>query len=288
MVAPAILADPQVRKWLGDVEPAWASLDQRSFDALKKPPPAGSVRLAADLASEELQQSAVAANALILLRAAMAGDGLKLTTTGNLARSVVAEMRELFTWPEFDEAEAFRFHKVINEPDFLPLYFTRHIVQSATLLRPHKGFLKATTAGRQLVERKQIGALQAILFHVAMWHVELDYLGRGLHAGWHQRHVGIVLWALSVAATDWQPRESLTRQCTIPVNDVAGSAWDSGSYAMEAQILRPLQWFGLLEHREEDVAGSKFAKRQFYRKTGQFDRFLSFDVSLEVAGVSRH
>ena len=30
-------------------------------------------------------------------------------------RAVVAEMRELIKWPEYDQTDAFRFHKVINE-----------------------------------------------------------------------------------------------------------------------------------------------------------------------------
>jgi hypothetical protein len=89
---------------------------------------AGPIRLATDLTQAEVQQSAVARNALILLRAATAEPGLKMTATGNLARSVVAEMSDLFTWPDFDKAGAFQLHKVINEPDFLPLFFVRHVV----------------------------------------------------------------------------------------------------------------------------------------------------------------
>jgi hypothetical protein len=38
-------------------------------------------------------------------RAAHAG-GLKLTATGNLVRSVLAEMIDLFDWPDFQKAEA--------------------------------------------------------------------------------------------------------------------------------------------------------------------------------------
>ena len=32
------------------------------------------------------------------------------------------------TWPEFDKSGTFQFHNVINEPDFLLLYFVRHLV----------------------------------------------------------------------------------------------------------------------------------------------------------------
>ena len=290
MIAPGMLQNPSIKNWLGGVEPAWVLLVQASFDALRHPPSpaAGPIRLASDFKHEEIQQSAVARNALILLRAAATGPGLKMTATGNLSRGVVAEMCNLFTWPGLDKADAFRFHKVINEPDFLPLFFVRHVVEAGKLLRRHKGRLKVTPAGRRMLEQPNLRALQAVLFHIALWHLDLSYLGRGLHHGWPQRDAGIVLWSLSIAANDWQASERLTRLCTIPINDVLDTAWDTASYAMEARILRPLQWFGLLEHRQDDVVESRFEKRHFYRKTALFDRFLSFDVKLEAASAQHH
>jgi hypothetical protein len=230
----------------------------------------------------------VARNTLILLRAAADGLGLKMTATGNLSRRVVADMCELFVWPDFDRTGAFQFHKVVNEPDFLPLLFVRHIAGFAKLLRSQKGYLKATPAGRPMLEQPHVRALQAILFHTAMWHLDLGYLGRGLHHGWPQRDVGIVLWSLSIAASDWESRERLTRLCTIPVKDVLDNTWDTASYEMEARILRPLQWFGLVEHRQNDIAGCRHEQRHVYRKTPLFDRFLSFDVRLEGEGGLRH
>ena len=284
-----MLGNPSVRTWLDGVEPVWTLLDQASFFALRHPPSptAGPIRLAADLTQDELQRSAVARNALLLLRAAATGPGLRLTATGNMSRAVVAQMCELFDWPEFDRTEAFRFHKVINEPDFMPLFLLRQMVETSRLLRRSKGFLRTTPAGRRMLETDQ-KALQAFLFHVAFWHLDLAPLGRDLLHGWPQHDAGIVMWCLSIAAVDWQPRERLTRMCTIPVNGVLDHAWDVGSWAMDAQILRPLWWFGLLEHREEEVKGSRLEKRHFYRKTLLFDRFLSFDVALEAAGGIRH
>ena len=58
--------------------------------------------------------------------------------------------------------------------------------------------------------------------------------------------------------------------------------------ALDARILRPLWWFGLLEHRDQEVEGSRLEKRHLYRKSPLFDRFLSFDVVLEAAGGVRH
>ena len=286
MVAPGMLQNPSVRNWLGGIEPAWTLLDLASFNALRRPPSptAGPIRLAADLADGEIQQSAVARNALILLRAAAEGPGLKMTATRNLSRGVVAEMCELFTWPGFDKAEAFRLHKVINEPDFLPLFFVRHVAEAGKLVRRDKGHLKVTPAGRKLLKEPHQKALQAVLFHLALWRLDLGYLCRGLHHGWPQRDIGIVLWSLSIAANDWQPPERLTRMCTIPINGVLESSWDTGSHAMEATVLRPLRWFGLLDYRQDDIPEQRFEKRHLYRKTPLFDRFLSFDVKLEAAG----
>ena len=68
-----------------------------------------------------------------------------------------------------------------------------------------------------MMEEPNLRALPALLFHITMWHLDLGYLSRGLHHGWPQYDAGIVLWPLSVAATDWQPRERLSRLCTIPI-----------------------------------------------------------------------
>lgn len=286
MVAPGMLQNASVRNWLDGIEPAWTLLDQASFFALRKPPaPSGAaIKLASDLTPEEISQSAVTRDALILLHAASVGPGLKLTATGNLSRQVVAEMCDLFTWPGFDKAEAFRFSKVVNEPDFLPLLFVRHLVEASGLIKKRNGNLKITPTGERTLESPGRDALQALLFHMAFWMADLSYLSRGNLGNWPQPDAGIVLWSLSVSATDWTSPERLARLCTIPINGVLNQPYDKASYAIEGIILRPLNAFGLLEHRAEPIPGQRHSKTHFYRKTPLFDRFLSFDVELEAAG----
>ena len=290
MVAPGMLQNPTVKQWLGGVEPAWTLLDSDSFNALRHPPlpSTGPILLAADLTDQELQQSAVARNTIVLLRAAAVGLGLKLTATGNLSRGVVAEMVDAFVWPEFDRTHEFRFHKVVNEPDFLPLYFIRHVAETSKLLRKHKGHLRTTPAGRRLIEEANLGAVQAVLLHAVFWHLNLNYLGRGLHDNWPMYDAGIVLWSLSVAAHEWQTREHLTRVSPVPIIGVIEASWDSGSMAMEARILRPLMWFGLLENRQAEVSGNPSIPVYMYRKSGLFDRCLTFNVSLEKESEIQH
>ena len=281
MLAPGFLATPEVRQWLGGVEPAWTVLDVDSYNALHEEPSANNqtIRLEPSLTLADLSGSAVARTAQTLLRHAADRGGLKLTATGNLSRAVVAEMSEIIEWPGVDKAEAFRFHKVINEPDFLALHFVRILVQTAKLIRRQREKLISTPLGKQMLVPERYGALQALLFHIALWHLNLGDFDRSSIPSWPQNDVGVVLWSLSASASDWLDRQTLTRLCTVPVFGVLESAWDLGSFAMEARILRPLTWFGLLECRLE--TGSGPVKRHLYRKTPLFDRFLKFDVHIE-------
>ncbi len=57
---------------------------------------------------------------------------------------------------------------------------------------------------------------------------------------------------------------------------------------MEARILRPLLWFGLLEHRRERIPGDRFGEMHFYRKAALFDRVLTFDVAVDSMDGARH
>jgi len=97
-----------------------------------------------------------------------------------------------------------------------------------------------------------------------------------------------VLWSLSVCANDWQTSEQLTRLCTIPEPAMFSGTWDRTSYAMEARMLRPLLWFGLLEYRCEKIPDSRFAARYYYRKAAIFDRLLTFDITTDTPSAIRH
>jgi hypothetical protein len=289
MVAQDFL-DSQVRAWLDGVEPAWTLLTFESLQALRQEPSVArtAIRIANKLSREEIAGSPIARNTLILLRAANEHGGLPLTATGNLTRAVVAEMCKLIEWPDFDQADTFRFNKVINEPDFLPLHVVRQLAQAATLVRAQRGKLVAMPLGKSLLSEAGQGSLLAPLFHLAFWHMDLSYFGRGLLGSWPQADAGVVLWSLSACADDWQSAEKLTRLCTIPEPAMLSATWDQTRYAMEARILRPLLWFGLLEHRTEKIPDSPIGEHHFYRKTQLFNRLLTFAVQVELSEEVRH
>jgi hypothetical protein len=285
MVAEDFLQDQQVRQWLDGVEPAWTLLTFDSLRTLRREPSArqNAIRIANDLSADESAGSAVTRNTLILLRQAIERGGLPLTATGNLSRAVVAEMRGLIEWPGYNQADAFRLNKVINEPDFLPLHVVRILAQAATLVRAQRGKLVTTPLGKSMPSDERQGCLTAILFHIAFWRMDLGYFGRSLLGSWPQADIGVVLWSLSVSAGDWQTSEKLTRLCTIPEPATLTGTWDRSASALEARILRPLLWFGLLEYRSENIPDSRFAVRHYYRKSALFDRLLTFDVKMDFA-----
>src|SRR6516225_5563145 len=177
MVAEDFLRDPLVRQWLGGIEPAWALLTLESLRALRQEPSAvqRAIRIANDIDSDEVAASPMARNTLILLRHAIEREGLALTATGNLTRAAVAEMRGLIEWPDYDQAEAFQFNKVINEADFLPLHVVRQLAQAAALVRARRGKLVTTRLGRSMISGAPQRSLLAILFHLAFWRMDLGY-----------------------------------------------------------------------------------------------------------------
>ena len=278
-----------MRQWLDGVEPAWTLLTFDSLRALRQEPSASqaAIRIGNDLSTDEIAGSAVARNTLILLRHAIERGGLPLTASGNLSRAIVAEMCKLIEWPHYDQANALQFNKVINESDFLPLHVVRPPREGGHAMRAQRSKLVATPLGKSMLSDARQGSLLAILFHIAFWLTDLGYFGRGLLGSWPQADIGIVR-VLSVSAGDWQTTEKLTRLCTIPEPAILSGIWDRTPYAMEAQILRPLLWFGLLEYRSEKLPDTQFAARHYYRKAALFDRLLSFDVKMDFVRGPRH
>ena len=96
-------------------------------------------------------------------------------------------------------------NKVINEPDFLPLHVVRQLAQAATLVRAQRGKLVATPIGKSMLDDARQGSLLAILFHLAVWHMDLGYFGRGLLGSWPQADAGVCFGHCRLAPMSGNP-----------------------------------------------------------------------------------
>ena len=96
-----------------------------------------------------------------------------------------------------------------------------------------------------------------------------------------------MLWSLSVCADEWQSPEKLIRLCTIPEPAMFSDTWDRTRYAMEAKILRPLLWFGLLEHRDEEIPAAGSVRTIFIARPS-CSNACSFDVHINRSEGARH
>lgn len=286
-----LLQHPRFRAWLGDVEPAWSLLDVTSLLALvnvpvrlDRPSP---IRLAVDFTADEVAASPAASHMLKLLRMVDEAGGLKVTLTGNLTRAAVADFAALVDWPDFDLAMVRRVCKVLNEADVQPLHFLHLVALRCGFLRNSRGRLVLTKAGRQMLAPGAPAALQAIVFHAALWRTNLAFFDGAPLPEWPQSHVGVVLWSLAAAANSWQSNERLVRLCAIPDDAVIEAPERFASFALELRVLRTLLWFGLLE-RDEALGIRPRSEAVQFRKTPLYDRFIGFKVRLQEVGAPRH
>lgn len=273
----------ELSDWPGVVESVWPMLDPESLQALRDDDPPGNraLRISSGLDAEELAGSAFVGNALVLLRAAAEGDeGLRATSNGTLSLASVARMRAETAWPDMEATEHFRDGTMYREGDLWELRLLRMMVQEAGLIEPGASAFELTAQGRRMLDAANRGALQALLFQVFFWRMDLSlfagWIARRIPGRWPQDDIGAVLWALGGVADYWQSADLLAVTCTDPEDTVPHRIRARPAMLFASRVLVPLCWFGLMEWRQmQDMHD-----RVRWRKTALFDRLLSFDVRL--------
>ena len=204
-----------------------------------------------------------------------------------LMKKCVTRLRGLISWPGLEATEHFRKGKTYREQDVGELHLLRLLVERAGLIRSAGLWFELTPLGRALLEPGRRGTLQALLFRHAFWDTDLSRFvrvhPRGLPRWWPQGEIGVILWALSAVAEDWQNAGALTALCTIPDDELPETRRGAASTMFVWRILWPVRWFGLLEYR-----GPEETRDVAWRKSVLFDRFLSFDVGLSDNRGSSH
>ena len=289
MVRPGFLDNDSVITWLGGVEPYWRYLDFDSYCRLRHNPNEDerALRLASDLTKAEAGELPIVSALLHLLRMADSKP-VALTASGCLSRAAVVELAEIVDGPAFDLPLIRSVTKVLNEHDVWPAELLRIISVEMRLLRRTGKTLVLTAKARKLLGTGGAGDLTALLFEIVFWRIDLGRWDGCPVPSWPQGDIGIILWALSHVASDWETPDRLARLTTVPVIGVLEAERDFSGLALELRILRMLVLFALLDAEPASHSPERLLSRRRYRKTPFFDRFLSFDVTLEPIEAARH
>jgi hypothetical protein len=189
-------------------------------------------------------------------------------------------MLDAFDWPGYDTEVIRSVSKVVNEPDFPPPHFLRLLLQEAKYARRYGKRLKAAQWAKKLVQNGSGSVMLGELLVAAFERLNLAYFDRLPFEDWPQGDIGLVLCCLAMVGDQWQTSDMLVRQCAVPMIGVLETRRDFATIAFEDRLLRFLEWFGLVERRAAAPRGGRE-----YRKTGLFDRMLSFEI--EMPGVER-
>jgi len=291
MVKPGFLKNDNLIAWLGGIEPMWSHLEFESYCRLQRRPgeedPA--MQLATNLTEAEAQLSPLVAALLALLCMAREKGGVKLTTGGGLTRAVITPIAEICDGPAYDLALIRSVTKVLNEADVWPAELLRHVALEMRLVRRVGRSLTLTAKGRATLETGGCGGLMVHLFETVFWRVNLGHWDGYPVPTWPQSYIGIIAWSLARAASTWESPAHLARYSTIPVIGVLEAQDDFAGHAFELRILRILAIFGLLEAKKDGNSPNRFVSVRHYRKSQLYDRFFSFNVTLEpIVGGTRH
>lgn len=238
------------------------------------------------LSEAELLSSALAINGMKLLRYSDTHGGIRLTQRGNFFRKCVEWAADEFRWPGFGAADLYIINRVLNEPDFPPLFALHDMLVSYRLMRHLKGRAVLTKSGKALLGRH--GELQARLFDITFLSADpYHYDKRVIDAGiWDVRHI------LGVAANrldKWITIEDFTQWClpvdAFPTIGSLGQQHEASLY-LWLHAIRPLVWLGLLEEVKAAVSETSLRDRKI-RKTALFDSFIKISLQ-QIGSASVH
>lgn len=242
----------------------------------------GPISLNRSLTLDELSGSLVLRNGRRVMAQMEADNGIKLTAAGNFNRKFVEQMVREFDWPGFEEAFMRRYHKVFNEPDFVPLNYLHVLIGVAGLGRRYRGRFRLTRLGRSLLAPEAAGELNAVLFEATFHRYNLAYLDRYPETAALQQQIGLTLFLLGLVANEARSPKDLLAMTTLPIDTPPLPDWVPPESVYGIRVLRYLEWFGLLERRRK-AANDELLEDPDYRKTPLFERFLSFHVEAQIS-----
>lgn len=239
----------------------------------------------ASLTEQELQASPMCINTMKLLRYAEQHDGIQITKLGNFYRKCVEWSAEEFQWPGYEPTELYAVNKVLNEPDFPPLFLIHEFLLNTRLIRHYKGQAKLTKAGAAMIGR--YGDLQvALVEYMLRSPIGDDPQANALF--WNLEHI---MRAISARLGDWIAVAEFS-DLVIPMElfPTRGSLSDrfEACLFVAHEIVRPLTWLGLLDDGSHKQRPHVRLEERLFRKTALFDRVVRVIVSTAEGGQQVH
>ena len=235
-----------------------------------------------ELRGEQVAHAAFFQQMRTFLIAVRDSGGIKLTAKGNLPRSFVNTMVDVFL-TEKEKARALSVCKVLNEQDLFPLHEAHLVCKLNGLIGPLKGQLKLRKRALKLLEPELEGRLYRILFITYFREYNIGYrFNRGIDLDWLQQEVGYVLHPLQQYANKWIDPATHTEQWLHPMvlerleMELSDITYMDASSAIERYFIEPFEKWGLLE--VERAKGKYFDEIKRVRKTPLFDAFIRYET----------
>lgn len=198
--------------------------------------------------------------------------GIPLTKAhSNFHRKFVEWAAVEFDWPGYEPEELYAINKVLNEPDFSPLFEMHSLLMETRLMRHYRCKAVVTKAGRAMIG--QHGELQALLMD-AMMVSPFGGDGEAYALVWDVKHFLEVIsnrldtWVTVADFAEW----------IVPVDIFKAPQWSTpGNEAalfVALHVVRPLAWLGLIDDGARQRGHKVLFRDRLIRKTPLFDHFV--------------
>lgn len=262
---------------LGGFSPVMLS----ALERYKWTDPSCPLKLADDLSSQQVANAAFFQQIRTFLIALRDSGGVKATGKGNLTRSFVNEMVDVFLQGKAKEMTP-SVNKVLNEEDVFPLHEARIVCKVAGLIGLTKGKISVRKKALPLLEPDAAGQLYRQLFITYFTEYNIGYGFRyGIDLDWLQFETGYVLKPLQLQANKWVQAEKIAPKLLHPMilhkleSELQPLSYMTIFNAIERYFFKPLEYWGLLEIERKKV--QHFDEIQCIRKAKLFDQFIRFE-----------
>ncbi|MEI3807896.1 hypothetical protein V6R85_25630 [Agrobacterium sp. CCNWLW32] len=239
----------------------------------------------ASLTEQELLASPICINTMKLLRYAEQTGGIQITKLGNFYRKCVEWAAGEFQWPGYEPAELYAVNRVLNEPDFPPLFLIHEILLNTHLIRHYKGQAKLTRAGNAMIGR--YGDLQVTLTEYML----RSPIGDDPQANalfWNLEHF---LPVVGNRLGEWVTVADFS-ELIIPIDLFPSRGSTSNHFEaclfVAHEIVRPMSWLGLIDDGHLKQKPHVRLEERLIRKTALFDRFVRLIVPTTDGGQHVH